>query len=110
MSPFVIILSGAEKALLSSQIRSGRAERRMVIRAQIVLAAAGGHSNASIAAETGVHFDTLRKWHRRFHEHGLDGLKDRPRSGRTPVFTTVQVAEVQTLACTSPTDTGVPLA
>ncbi|MQA03626.1 MAG: IS630 family transposase [Streptosporangiales bacterium] len=82
----------------------------MVIRAKIVLAAADGHTNAAIAAELGMHIDTIRKWRRRFHQHGLDGLTDRPRSGRPPVFTPVQVAEVKALACTAPADAGVPLA
>lgn len=109
-SPFVIILSAAEKAVLSARANSSRAEHRMVIRAKIVLAAAEGHTNAAIAAETGMHIDTVRRWRRRFHQHGLDGLKDRPRSGRRPVFTPVQVAEVKALACTPPADTGVPLA
>ena len=109
-SPFVIILSAAEKAVLSARANSSRAEHRMVIRAKIVLAAAEGHTNAAIAAETGMHIDTVRRWRKRFSQHRLDGLKDRPRSGRPPAFTPVQVAEVKALACTPPADTGVPLA
>jgi len=109
-SPFVIILSAAEHAVLLARVRSGRAEHRMVIRARIVLAAAAGRSNAAIAVAVGVHVDTVRKWRRRFHQHGLDGLKDRSRSGRPPVFRPVQVAQVKALACTPPADAGVPLA
>lgn len=82
----------------------------MVVRARIVLAAAHGHTNAAIAAECGMHIDTLRKWRRRFYEHGLDGLKDRDRSGRPPVFTPVQASEVNALTCNTPADVGVPLA
>ena len=81
----------------------------MVIRARIVLAAAQGHTNAAIASEIGMHIDTVRKWRRRFAQHRLDGLKDLSRSGRPPVFTPVQVAEVKALACTLPAETGVPL-
>jgi len=109
-SPFVIILSAADQATLSAQAHSARAEHRMVIRAKIVLAAADGQTNAAIAAELGMHIDTVRKWRRRFYRHGLDGLKDRPRSGRPARFTPVQVAQVKALACTPPADTGVPLA
>jgi len=109
-SPFVIILSATDQAILSARAGSARVEHRMVIRAKIVLAAVNGHTNAAIAAELGMHIDTVRKWRRRFAQHGLDGLKDRPRSGRPAHFTPVQVAQVKALACTPPGDTGVPLA
>jgi transposase len=109
-SPFVIILSAAEKAVLSARANSVRAEHRMVIRARIVLAAAEGHTNAAIAADQGMHIDTVRKWRRRFHEHRIDALGDLRRSGRPVGFTAAQVAEVKALACTPPTQTGVPLA
>jgi transposase len=82
----------------------------MVIRAKIVLAAANGQTNAVIAAELGMHIDTVRKWRRRFCQHGIDGLKDRPRSGRPDRFTAVQVAEVKALACSPPQHSDVPLA
>ena len=36
-------------------------------------------------------------------------LRDRPRSGRPPVFTPVEVAEVKALACSKPTDHDLPL-
>jgi len=109
-SPFVIILSTAEKAVLDARANSARAEHRMVIRATIVLAAALGHTNAAIAAEVGMHIDTVRKWRRRFYRGRIGGLADRPRSGRPAEFTPAQVAEVKALACTPPEDLGAPLA
>jgi transposase len=109
-SPFVIILSAADETILTARARSARAEHREVIRARIVLAAADGDANAAIATELGLHVDTVRKWRRRFRQHGLDGLTDRPRSGRPTRFTPVQVVEIKALACTPPPDTGVPLA
>ncbi len=80
-----------------------------MIRARIVLAAADGATNTEIAAEVGVHVDTVRKWRRRFVAGGLPGLDDLPRSGRRRLFTPVQVAEVKALACTLPAETGQPL-
>ena len=62
-----------------------------------------------IAAEVGVHVDTVRKWRRRFVAGGLPGLDDLPRSGRRRAFTAIQVAEVKALACTLPAETGQPL-
>src|SRR5699024_6141888 len=62
-----------------------------------------------IAERHGVCDDTVRKWRARFAAEGLDGLEDRPRSGRPPVFATVQIAEVKALACQLPAQAGVPL-
>ena len=67
-------------------------------------------SNAAIARGLGVGDDTVRKWRRRFCEHGLDGLRDRPRSGRPRRFPATVVTEVKALACELPADTEVPLA
>ena len=108
-SPFTIILSDLEQAMLQRLACSTRAEHRMVLRARIVLAAAEGDPNPTIAAKTGLHVDTVRKWRRRFCQHRIGGLTDRRRSGRPVSFTPVQVAEVKQLACTLPAETGVAL-
>jgi transposase len=108
-SPYVIVLSDAEEAELSARARSGRSAYRDRLRAQIVLAAAAGRSNAGIAAEAGVCTDTVRKWRRRFASDRLAGLKDAGRSGRPPVFTGAARAEAVALACALPAESGVPL-
>jgi transposase len=108
-SPYVITLSLLDGSVLHARARSSTAAHRDVIRARIVLAAAEGAANTEIAAEVGVHVDTVRKWRRRFAMAGLSGLEDRPRSGRRRTFTPVQVAEVKALACTLPAETGQPL-
>jgi transposase len=102
-------LTDIEQARLTKLTCSARAEHRLVLRARIVLAAAQQTSNAAIAAETGLHVDTVRKWRRRFCQHRIGGLTDRRRSGRPVSFTAVQVAEVKQLACTLPAETGVAL-
>ncbi len=108
-SPFIIVLSALDESVLRARARSSTAPHRDVIRARIVLAAAECAANTEIAAEVGVHVDTVRKWRRRFAIAGLPGLEDRPRSGRRRAFTPVQVAEVKALACTLPAETGAPL-
>jgi transposase len=102
-------LSGQERAVLAARVRAARSEHRDRLRAAIVLAAGAGRSNAAIAAEMGVRIDTVRKWRRRFAESRLAGLRDAPRSGRPPVFTAADRAEVIALACTLPAGSGVPL-
>jgi len=108
-SPYVIVLSGEEEAVLAARARSVRSQYRDRLRAAIVLAAAAGASNAAIAAQVGVWPDTVRKWRRRFAAGRLSGLKDAPRSGRPPVFTATDRAEAVALACALPAESGVPL-
>ncbi len=60
--------------------RAGPYQERL--RAQIVLAALSGQSETAIEAVLGCTDDTVRTWLRRWNEAGLDGLEDRPRSGR----------------------------
>jgi transposase len=80
------------------------------LRAQIVLDAARGRSNARIARDLRVDQDTVRKWRGRFTDKGLAGLVDLPRCGRPPRFALVQAAEVKALACQLPAETDTPLA
>jgi transposase len=108
-SPYLIVLSSEEEAVLVARARSVRSEYRDRLRAQIVLAAAASKNNTAIAAEAGVCTDTVRKWRRRFALGRLSGLKDAPRSGRPPVFTAADRAEVIALACALPAESGVPL-
>jgi transposase len=61
---------------------SVKTEVRAVVRAKIVLAAAAGASNETIARTVGVSVNTVRKWRGRFAAQGLKGLKDAQRSGR----------------------------
>jgi transposase len=108
-SPCQIVLSGDEQAVLIARARSARGPYRDRLRAAIVLAAAAAQDNAAIATQMGVCTDTVRKWRRRFAEGRLAGLADAPRSGRPPVFTAADRAEVVALACALPAESGVPL-
>ena len=109
-SPYQIALTAGEEPVLVTRARSVRGPYRDRLRAQIVLAAAAGSTNAAIAAQVGIHVDTARKWRRRFAAARLAGLKDAPRSGRPPVFTATDRAEAVALACALPAESGVPLA
>jgi transposase len=80
-----------------------------VVRAKIVLAAAGGLSNVEIAARLDTSAQVVHRWRKRFFVERLAGLEDRPRSGRPRVFSASVNAEVKALACELPAETGVPL-
>ena len=85
-SPFVIELSDNERRRLEALARKRTAEYRMVVRAQIVLAAADGMENATIAEWLEVALNTVIKWRKRYYLEGFDGLGDRERSGRPKSF------------------------
>ena len=61
----------------SSSVRSGLAQR-----SRILLLAADGESNTSIAERVGVSRVTVVGWRSRYRDKGLPGLEDDPRSGR----------------------------
>jgi transposase len=59
---------------------------RDVVRAKIVLLAATGMDNDEIAVRLDTRRQIVSKWRKRFFEHGLAGLEERPRGGQPPVF------------------------
>ncbi|MGW3199142.1 IS630 family transposase [Streptomyces sp. NPDC001118] len=98
-----------ERERLKKMAYGHKIEYRLRLRAQVVLHAARGRSNARIARETGLHLGTVRRWRGRFAEYGMAGLADRNRPGRPSAFTAPQAAQVKALACQLPVETGVPL-
>jgi hypothetical protein len=61
-----------------------------------------GHSYAHSAKWVGLTERNLRKWARRFHEHGAVGLDEKPRPGRMPVFPAEVALYIVKLACERP--------
>ena len=107
-SPFVIALSEADHAELRRRTRRYTAGHAAVVRAKIVLLAAGGLQNLAIAARLDVHVSVVSRWRKRFAREGLAGLADRPRSGRPRRFPAAVIAQVKAIACEPPEDHGVP--
>lgn len=109
LSPFVVVLSSEERAVLEERAASRSASHASVVRARIVLLAAEGLQNIDIAARAGVCVDVVSRWRKRFSETGIDGLADRPRSGRPRRFGPEVVAGIKALACQPPEQRAVPL-
>src|ERR1700726_569016 len=76
------------RKVLEARCRAPTAPQRDVKRARIVLLAAEGRSTRSIAEEVGVQPRIVSNWRRRFADHGLAGLKDRPRGSKKPIYGT----------------------
>lgn len=85
-SPYTIELSAEERAELESCARMYTLPYRDVMRAKVVLYAAGGLRNDEIAARLDTRREVVSKWRKRFFEQRLAGLDERPRTGRPPVF------------------------
>jgi transposase len=104
-----ISVTAGDRRRLTTLASSRTAPYQQVIRARIVLDAACGYSNNAISRRLGVSVDTVRCWRGRYADQGPAGLADRPRSGRPPRLSPLQVVEVKALACQLPAETGVPL-
>lgn len=86
ISPYRIDLSDDERECLEARARRYTSPYREVVRARIVLYAAAGVSNDTIAARLDTPRQVVSKWRKRFFEKRLAGLEDEPRGGRPPVF------------------------
>src|SRR5467141_4038045 len=80
-------LGRGDRKELEARCRSPRTIQRDLKRARIVLLAADGLSTRAIAKEVGVQPRIVSLWRRRYADHGLDGLKDKPRPGKKPLYT-----------------------
>src|SRR4051794_2060190 len=99
----------SEECQALEQLASSRtAQARLVERAQILLAIAEGRGATEVARDLGVSRPTVYAWIHRFNDRGLDGLGDRPRSGRPHTYSAQQRAEVVAAALTDPKELGLP--
>ena len=85
-SPYVVELTLEQRHELEARERRYTLRYRDVVRAKIVLMAADGLDNDEIANRLDTRREIVSKWRKRFFEHGLAGLEERPRGGRPPVF------------------------
>ncbi len=81
-----ITLSAEEKETLLSWVRSGKTERRMSERAEIILTASEGQSNLEIAKRLSTRPARISKWRTRFSKNGLSELTDAPRAGKPVTY------------------------
>ena len=85
-SPYQIILTTKEKCRLQEMARRYTSPYLDVVRAKIVLLASEGLENKQIGARLDLPRQIVSKWRKRFFEHRLEGLHDRPRCGRPRSF------------------------
>lgn len=74
----------------------------LATRAEMILLAAAGHSNADIARRLRCQAHVVGKWRQRFSQSGLSALADRVRSGRPVTMTERETKRVVMAACRQP--------
>ncbi|MBA3867203.1 MAG: IS630 family transposase [Solirubrobacterales bacterium] len=86
-----LTIGSRDRQTLESWTRCSTVSAGQRERAEIVLAVAGGAGISGAARQLGVSRPTAIKWRDRFAAGGLDGLKDRPRSGRPKTIDDAQI-------------------
>ena len=84
-----IIRLSVDESLELHQLANARSTPQgLAFRARLILRCAGPGvpRNDHVAAELGCDADTVSRWRCRFRDQRLEGLHDRPRSGRPRAF------------------------
>ncbi len=102
-----IRLTPAEDAALRLLYR-GTDNADVRSRCQMILLSAQGHNAAEIARLTFFDQDTVLFWFERYEADGVEGLQDRPRSGRPPKMTGPGREDLQQAADQDPREAGLP--
>jgi hypothetical protein len=85
-SPFQIRLSRQERRELRRRAAKYTLPYFLVVRAKMILLAAQDWSNDEIADSLHTRREVVSLWRKRFFEHRLAGLEERPRPGRPRAF------------------------
>jgi hypothetical protein len=85
-SPYVVVLSDEQRCELERRAAAYFGPHRDVVRAKAILYAADGMSNAEIARRLDQSRQAVSEWRKRFCQEGVQGLEERPRSGRPRRF------------------------
>lgn len=116
--PKLIELSDKERLDLEKLAARHTTGQQKAQRARIILKAAEGRNNASIAREVNQSIDMVRLWRRRWRELepiGLDDLsveerlEDLPRPGAPSRLSADQVCQIEQMACEAPEKAGRPI-
>ena len=124
-----IDLTDLQRCCLEKIVGRAKSEKRLVIRASIVLAANKGLSNLSIAQQQRVDEKTVRTWRNRWADatqrlltieaqteakkaitEAVTGvLMDLPRPGTPPTFTAEQIVKIVAVSLSRPEESGRPI-
>src|SRR5215472_6466370 len=95
-------LDAAEERQVRHLANSRHAPGDWIQRAQLIVRSWDGLRTTAIASELGCHPETVREKITRFNTQGLEGLGDRPGSGRRPRLTETERSAIIALGATTP--------
>lgn len=126
--PVPIVLSEKQRDFLNRAVRREKSTQQQVRRCSVVLLAADGSDNCSIATRLNLTLQTVRRWRLRWQqvkpamltaeENGddkqlqqliVEALSDEKRSGRPATFTPEQICQIVAMACEKPEDSQRPI-
>lgn len=81
-----IAIDDPTRATLAGWLRRQKTPVGLAKRAHAILLLADGQTFAATARQVGLRERHVRKWALRFVAWGIDGLSDKKRPGRQPVF------------------------
>jgi transposase len=100
---YLVELTDVERNELRELVSGGKARVRKVKRAQILLAADRGETDAAIASSVAVGTSTVYRTKRRLVEHGLEqALSEGPRAGASRKLTGREEVLLVAIACSTP--------
>jgi transposase len=100
---YIVDLTPDERDALLAMTSKGEIRARKMKRAQILLKADQGATDAEIMAALGVSRPCVERLRKRFVESGLErGLNDAPRPGQAPKLDGKQQARLIAEACSTP--------
>lgn len=100
---YLVELTAEEEAELQALTRKGEVRARKMKRAQVLLKAHQGATDAAIMAALGVSRPMVERLRKRFVEGGLErALNEDPRPGAVPKLDGKQQARVIAEACSTP--------
>ena len=91
-------LSAEEMRLVARRVKDSSQARRLLALALVL----DGYGREEAAQAGGMQRQTLSDWVHRYNAEGVEGLCDRPRSGRRPRLSEAQLAELAGLVEAGP--------
>jgi transposase len=110
VSKYRIRLKPKQRVRLNKVVRRRKPSHWLVVRARVVLLSHEGRTVFEICSALSLDRQVVRRWCKRFHQLGFDGLKDRPRAGRPAQLKPALWQKVATVIVQPPTKFGLPYA
>ena len=108
VSKYQVRLQSKARRRLEAVVRRRQPSHWLVTRAKVILLSSQGLTIAAVAAALSLDRQVVRRWRRRFLLDGVEGLKDRRRSGRPTAVPREVWQKVATVVVQAPLKFGLP--